>query len=35
MSVPIFLAYIDYCKENNILPDPLDLRVWKRKYNNR
>ncbi len=35
MSVPIFLAYIDYCKENDIVPDTEELQEWKRKYNNR
>lgn len=35
MSVPIFLAYMDYCKENDIEPNIKDLRLWKKLYNNR
>ncbi|MBP1866587.1 hypothetical protein BD780_003858 [Clostridium tetanomorphum] len=35
MAVPIFLAYIDYCKSNNLKPNIRELRVWKKLYNNR
>ncbi len=35
MSIPIFLAYMDYCKANNIVPDVIGLQDWKLKYNNR
>lgn len=35
MSVAIFLSYMDYCRDNNIPPDPKDLRAWKQKYNYR
>lgn len=35
MSIPIFLAYIDYCKINNKEPDTKELQQWKKKYNHR
>lgn len=35
MSVSIFLSYMDYCRANNIIPDPVELKEWKKKYNNR
>lgn len=35
MSLAIFQAYLDYCKENNVIPDPSELREWKYKYNYR
>lgn len=35
MSVAIFQAYLDYCRENNIVPNPAELREWKCKYNYR
>ena len=34
MSVPIFLKYMDYYRMNNIIPDPVELQDWKKKYNN-
>lgn len=35
MSVPIFLSYIDYCREQHKEPDLLELLKWKEHYNNR
>lgn len=35
MSIAIFIAYIDYCKENNKAPELNELLEWKSKYNNR
>lgn len=35
MSLPIFQAYMDYCKENNIIPSVDKLREWKLRFNNR
>jgi hypothetical protein len=35
MSLPILLAYFDYCKENKLTPNPKELRLWKLNYNNR
>lgn len=35
MSVAIFLAYIDYCKEQNKVPEINELQQWKSKYNNK
>ncbi len=35
MSVPIFLSYIDFCKEHHHEPNVTELKQWKLKYNNR
>lgn len=35
MSLPIFQAYIDYCKQNSVIPNVHGLNQWKKKYNNR
>lgn len=35
MSVSIFLAYIDFCRENYKEPNLVELRQWKEKYNYR
>lgn len=35
MSLPIFLAYMDYCIESKRVPDAIELQEWKKKYNNR
>lgn len=35
MSLAIFLAYMDYCKEHSITPNIEELLKWKIKYNNR
>lgn len=35
MSVSIFLAYMDYCKENHKQPELKELQQWKEKYNHR
>lgn len=35
MSVPIFMSYMDYCKERNKKPSLEELIEWKRKYNDR
>lgn len=35
MSLPIFMAYIDYCKDNHKTPNIQELHQWKKKYNHR
>lgn len=35
MSVSIFIAYIDYCKEKHKVPEVKELLEWKAKYNYR
>lgn len=35
MSIYIFMAYVDYCKESNKQLEVKELQQWKKKYNNR
>lgn len=35
MSLSIFMAYIDYCKDKYKEPNIQELQQWKKKYNNR
>ncbi|GEM_PF-5275430 len=35
MAVAILQAYLDYCKENNVIPNVVELNEWKKKYNHR
>lgn len=32
MSVSLFQAYIDFCRENSIEPSVQGLKVWKLTY---
>jgi hypothetical protein len=35
MQLPIFLAYIDFCKHHHKAPEILELNTWKAKYDKR
>ena len=35
MQLPIFLAYVDYCRNMGKLPNIEELTKWKEKYDKR
>lgn len=35
MSVPVFIAYMDYCRMHHKEPNLHELHQWKKLYNHR